>query len=272
MPPIYYKYRPINEYSEKLLRKQKIFFSFGYEYIDPFDSKVKIDTSGNIEDILNVLESTSLPPDIKDSIRNKILNNEITPEKLLFTAYEVAKKTIMSSCFSSDSLNVLMWSHYADSHKGICLGFANIRNEEYPALKFDLGNVPGDPPTLENGVFPITKVNYDTNEIIRWKPFQNDISVFMDAHTNKAKYWEYEKEHRIILAFKEYGTKILCFDRRFLKEVYLGTRIEKADKLKYIEIIKDEYLKKGLPVRVFQTLLSESRFELEMEEIKIGAF
>jgi hypothetical protein len=26
-------------------------------------------------------------------------------------------------CFSRTSSNILMWSHYGDNHKGICLGF-----------------------------------------------------------------------------------------------------------------------------------------------------
>jgi hypothetical protein len=272
MPEIYYKYRPVNEFLEKLLRQQELYFSFGYEYNDPFDSKVKIEISASKEEILNELESTPLQPDIKEFIRKKILNNKIEPEQYLLAAYETAKRTIMSSCFSTENLNVLMWSHYADSHKGICLGFANVSSEKFPALKFDLGNVPGDPPTLANGVFPIIKVNYDTNEIIRWRPFHNDISIFMDAHTNKAKYWEYEKEHRIILAFKEYRSKILRLDRKFLREVYFGARISKADKEKFINIIKDEYLKDGISVKVFQTLLSEKRFELDTEEVVLGAF
>jgi hypothetical protein len=164
-----------------------------------------------------------------------------------------------------------MWSHYADSHKGICIGLANVSNEEYPAIKFDLGNIPGDPPTLENGVFPAFKVKYDRDEIIVFKPYQDDISTFMDAHTNKAKFWKYEKEHRILLAYKKYKTKVLRFDRRFFRELYLGARISVPDKTRVLEIVEDEYLKKNIPVRVFQTKISTQKFKLDIEEINMNS-
>lgn len=255
-----------------MLNQQEVYFSFGHEYNDPFDSKVRIYFSSSEKDVLNRLETTPLPLETKESIRSSILSKKLKPEQYLWAAYEVAKTTIMSSCFSEDNLNVLMWSHYADSHKGVCLGFANVSKETIPAMKFDLGKVPGDLPTLKNGVFPLTKVNYDTNEIIRWEPFNNDISIFMEAHSNKAEYWQYEKEHRIILPYKEYQTKILRFDKRFLREVYFGAKISEIDKKNYLAIIQDQYIAEGIPVKAFQIKLSELHFDLEFEEISIRAF
>jgi hypothetical protein len=136
MPPIYYKYRPINFHTEQLLRNQEIYFSFGYEYNDPFDSKVRIDPSASVEEVLATLEETPIPENTKLFLRQKFKNNEIHPELHLHSVYEVAKTTIMSSCFSSEPANVLMWSHYADSHRGICIGLANISDEKVPAIKF----------------------------------------------------------------------------------------------------------------------------------------
>lgn len=267
MPKIFYKYKPINQFTDRLLNQQEVYFAFGHEYIDPFDSKVRICFSSSEKDILNKLDTTPLPLETKESIRSSILSKKLKPEQYLWAAYKVAKTTIMSSCFSEDNLNVLMWSHYADSHKGICLGFANVSTETVPAMKFDLGEVPGDPPTLKNGVFPLTKVNYDTNEIIIWEPFKNDISIFMEAHTKKAKYWQYEKEHRIILPYKEYQTKILRFDKRFLREIYFGAKVSEIDKAKYLAIIQDQYIAEGIPVKAFQIKLSELHFDLKFEEI-----
>ncbi len=69
-------------------------------------------------------------------------------------------------------MNVLMWSHYADSHKGFCIGLRNVSSETYPALKFDFGEVAGDPATVENGVLVIRQVEYDRTELIVWKPYE----------------------------------------------------------------------------------------------------
>lgn len=52
-------------------------------------------------------------------------------------------------CFTPDNANILMWSHYANSHSGICLEFDTLNDpaffiypinviysEEYPELEF----------------------------------------------------------------------------------------------------------------------------------------
>ncbi|MEN6374396.1 MAG: DUF2971 domain-containing protein [Smithella sp.] len=245
MPRIFYKYRGINENTDSLLKNQELHFSFGYEYNDPFDSKVRIESVGSNEDILMALETTQIDNGQKEFIKNSIIQGIFDHREMVEMAYETAKKTIISSCFCEGYDDVLMWTHYADSHKGICLGFSNVSTENTPALKFDCGNIPGDPATLENGVFPLTKVKYDINEIVTWVPFQDDIGTFIDAHQRKAKWWEYEKEYRIIIPYKEFGTQILRFDKRYLREVYFGARISEENFSKYKTIINEEYLNNG---------------------------
>ena len=71
--------------------------------------------------------------------------------------------------FSANNTNPVQWSHYAESHKGICLGFDVITS----ALK---------------------KVRYFSNRIkFPLRPKEKDI---MKAFITKYKHWQYEEEYR----------------------------------------------------------------------------
>lgn len=66
--------------------------------------------------------------------------------------HKLVENEIGVLCLSSDPLNILMYSHYADSHQGVCLEFTlerdNIFNPEdvryvkdFPCLEFGLDDV-----------------------------------------------------------------------------------------------------------------------------------
>jgi len=86
------------------------------------------------------------------------------------------------TCFSGNWNDPVMWSHYADEHKGIALGF------EFPSLVPD-------------------KVDYKEHPIPEeeWlNQFQNDPDGAMKAwFLRKYTSWQYEDEYRFISDLKE---------------------------------------------------------------------
>jgi hypothetical protein len=109
-------------------------------------------------------------------------------------------------CFSEEKTDVLQWAHYADRHKGICLGF----------------DVSGS-----QGKFG--RVKYRTTRF----PFPEklDVGFSWSLLSTKSKDWAYEKEWRVFLELKDcvwnegagrmlyfadFGTELV------LKEVILG--------------------------------------------------
>ena len=113
-------------------------------------------------------------------------------------------KRIGVICLTKEEDNYLMWSHYANSHTGFCIGFddeiiSNLTTDEMVCR----GGVAYKlvPPTVN-----FYKSGYD--EII--------FALLM----NKEESWSYEKEFRI--AYKEKGIKE--FDRSLIKEVVIGCR------------------------------------------------
>jgi hypothetical protein len=80
-------------------------------------------------------------------------------------------------CLSANQLHPLQWSHYADSHRGLCLHF-NCR--------------PGD--------FGLARqVRYRTKRAALSTLLQHSGDAIMDRLVfDKAKFWSYESEYRII--------------------------------------------------------------------------
>lgn len=71
-------------------------------------------------------------------------HHKLTQAALERTA-DTAAKSYSALCFSRSWDNILMWSHYGDRHKGICLGF-DVADEitrpvEYEPQPYEVGNL-----------------------------------------------------------------------------------------------------------------------------------
>lgn len=106
-------------------------------------------------------------------------------------------------CFSSDKYNPVQWAHYADNHKGLCLGF-EIPNSY------------------------VEKVSYVANRLN--KSILNAPEKQKKLLTTKFNHWSYEQEYRMLLELVNYpeespNLRFKHFDELLtLKEVYIGCR------------------------------------------------
>lgn len=94
-----------------------------------------------------------------------------------------------------------MWSHYADKHKGICIGMSFEPASDY---------------------YFIIPVNY----ILEFDPpdFINDyINSLTYWYSTKYKKWSYEKEYRII---NHKGGDIANLEQAAIKEVIFGCKVD----------------------------------------------
>ena len=153
-------------------------------------------------------------------------------------------KNIRIACFSTSPLNVLMYSHYTDKHKGICI--------EYDFSDFDTENTS----LLEVKYKEELKIDSET-DLITMKS-DNDINEeisFLDLFRTKHLNWEYEKEYRVIT----YDVDKIY---RPIKAIYLGKDFPKDN----IKLIKT--LIKGRSIKLYQVdLHGHNVFRLEATEI-----
>jgi len=112
--------------------------------------------------------------------------------------------------------NILMWSHYANGHKGICIEFKASNKSHW--------NFFGDAlPVDYSHKLPIIYF-YTDDEITRSRKF-----------IAKSDVWEYEKEFRL-LNFERNKNKYYIFDPALISKIYLGLKIydENIGKIKSI--------------------------------------
>jgi len=201
VPRYLYKYRDDGEYSKKIIKNKALWYPRPLTFNDPFDCQLEFDTKAELHSIERFLRINNKKMS-KDELRTRALYYYKNP-KILYDAINRGAKNSFNNhglcCFTIDPANILMWSYYANSHRGMC-------------LKFDLL---ADPVAF----FIPLKVDY-VQEYPYWNHIKgdNNASVTKLAST-KAKQWEHEQEYRI-LKFRKSGSH--SFDGSALQEIIFG--------------------------------------------------
>lgn len=241
---IYRYVRVLEESNEKTIISEKFksaiiesraFFSHPATFNDPLECVVPLKINGkNIS-----LESHY---ELVNSYLKTILNESDTARKKRIyetIKYGIALENCLVSCFSMEADNQLMWSHYADQHKGVCLCYEipntiDVLKEQikwsdnisYEMKKYDL-------------TFYCGAVSYRMERpamIVDNNIIQNDY-YFTDAVFIKPLCWHYEKEWRMVLSLpigSEIGFGVgmktnnyyATLPRNWLKEISFGLRLE----------------------------------------------
>jgi hypothetical protein len=151
-------------------------------------------------------------------------------------------------CFSKGSANPLLWSHYGDRHRGICLGF-------------DLAN---------QYVMPITyspdRLKLDIERRFSEGTLNESVeSIMRQILATKFQDWAYEDEVRMWLRLEEPDSQTNLFFKEFcadiaLREVILGPRC----KLSTQEV--QEAIGTVDNVQAYRSRLSFSSFRVEPSE------
>lgn len=204
LPPIIYKYSKLDEYFFQLLIKNEFWFSEPKAFNDPYDCNICFAEKAP-ESEQEIKENYFLPSDFdRDIFKGKSEQEigEIFESKARTEAYkenDYLKQIKQQAhnagicCFSATHNNLLMWSHYADSHRGVCIGYSS--NE------------------LLQSFGEINWVKYGNKfpEIKSLESFPK-----REVMTTKSEDWAYEKELRIIASpqahpFKRDAVKELIF-------------------------------------------------------------
>lgn len=109
-------------------------------------------------------------------------------------------------CFSRNWRNPVQWSHYADRHRGLCLGF-DVADERIRPVSYRRHRTPFDPALLED---------------------DGPAQAFMEELAcTKFSHWRYENEVRVFAALDERDQETGLFFAPFsptmaLREVIVG--------------------------------------------------
>ena len=234
----FYKYVDYDS-AVKIISNNSLLFSNPSSFNDPFDCFIGLlDIEPNdklIKRFQTYLHENESDINISDFKQDDSETFKRTIKEFL----SISLDTIKISCFTTEYLNPLMWAHYTEKHKGICLGFDFAYN---------------------NPDFIIKKVNYNwpLEKIDFYKGLRN---ILIQWLTTKSRHWDYEKEYRII-NFDLEG--FISFDKTCLKEIYFGTKLVEDTIFEMINLLNiNDYSNE---IECYQIKINDL---LELERVKM---
>ena len=262
-----YKYRNINENTLKTLKNNELYFSFPSEFNDPFDTKIDVNFEGNRADWKRYLLNIS--PYNSDSKIERILNsfeeyNYNIKELPTFNKekYFNAAESLIILCLSELNDNILMWTHYANNHKGICLGFKTTCISNSIGLEFE--DTFHFNPSKKRGFLPTFKVKYKKERPKPYNPLKDGKEKLFEFAKTKYLDWEYEKERRIIYLYNDIKEKIINFKRDILSEIIFGLKTSEEDINRIKDIVYENYISNGIKVDFYKTELCDGKYGLNI--------
>jgi hypothetical protein len=224
-----YKFVPVNGYTLKNLILKKLWFNHVNQVNDVQEGLIKFvnfDFSPSKKSIDNFLKKYNLDRDYV----NWFLKNFGFVRLYLrhWHDFEISKFRI--SCFSKINNNPLMWAHYADKHKGICL----VYDKNILLKNIKVANPNVDIMTVEYGIKPNVKLSENKNNI----SFEVDRQML----STKDKVWRYEKEVRLYYEVSSNSDEqSLRIGASPLKAVIYGATISNDDRDTISEIILKDF-------------------------------
>ena len=212
-PRYLYKYRS-KKSAIGFLKNSSIYFSSYKDFNDPFESACKKKYDFTPQEYFEAFQRLGVDPftsiqkveEIRLGLVNGVdLQRQVTDLILNGFAY---------FCMAKEPDNILMWSHYADSHKGVCLKFDLLQDLDTFAL-----TVPVD----YNSEYP----EFDT---LNGNPGINII-------TRKSPDWAYEHEHRTVKV-KEHGLHQI--NKEALVEIIFGCRTLKRNRTRIRNLARNK--------------------------------
>lgn len=274
---IFFQYRKVDTHTLEALENHELYFNNPSKFNDPFDSKLDLIWRGNIEGwsrlfgkhgVKDPIEVKNL---IKENFKKGILKKKSS--EYILTPNNKKFKTINKNlqlededypricCFSKTKKNILMWSHYTNGHKGICLCFKSEKIGNGNFLILD-----SNPEIL----FPVNYKEKDNEELPKQvnmlsKYDPKELAVFL---LTKHSLWAYEEEYRLILwkdGFNDKFTK--SFRKEDLEGIIFGIKTPLEDIKRIYGILKPNYLDAGIKVNFYKAQEMQDKYAIKIKKI-----
>ena len=237
-----YKYFNINDFSIDALKKRSVWLSSPTNFNDPYDCGLSIDYERLRKEEDDYFRLMFRSSDEKD--KEKAIRMGLTPGWVISVAkcnMEEYFGAIGICSFSESKLNLLLWAHYADKHKGFCVEYDCSDGSKLKEL-LERVNYVNDIPSITH-----REINNSGDGEGRKRYFSNLALI-------KSTDWQYEKEWRLIQDYQNQYYR----DELNIKAIYLGTRFDSNNKDLLINALGDTSSK----IQIKQIEKKKSSFEL----------
>jgi len=254
LPDTLYKYRYwTDKRQRRILTKRIAYFSSPADFNDPFDCKIPIrydiGPERQLEDIyfktIKAVYKNASDEQIREFSIKHVVEGPVDPstfkkdDKAYFEDLDQRMGVFSLSKHNDD---ILMWGHYAKSHKGYCLGFFTQELLKSEGVDY-IGKVHYSPE------FPVIIPNGDLT-------FEYEQQIF-----SKWNKWSYEDEYRLTKNHIE--NREIELPASAFKEIIFGYQMPEKDQDNVMEIIKHRFPN----IEVYQALPHEEKFSLQIERV-----
>lgn len=252
-----YKFRSLSGDSlghvERTLKHDELYFPRPSEFNDPFDCLPITGLDATDSEFLQYLEGLfkrRSPQMSRAERRTKAKEivadrkrNHRSKELLYFLEQSVPEATnavgVLSLAARPD--HVLMWTHYADSHRGICLRFKASSTSPF------FGKA--------------QRVSYQSERPVLNMIKDDPLTQTNKALLTKADFWSYEQEWRIVN--HEQGPGVHRFPTELLDGLIFGIRCEQRLREHIAELAKA----RKFPVQLYEANLSGKSFGIQISAL-----
>lgn len=235
---ILFKYRAFDKSCLELLLNRELWFALPATLNDPFEAE------SSMPEVLDAVWARyPLPPE----------------ERKIYEDYLHELLNSVGICsFSKARKNQLMWSHYADEHKGICIGFKENKIRPLSSYIYPIDVTYQDEYPFED---IIERFNYFERSpgMNTLKSVTGDIlySVLGTKYTS----WKYERERRLVF------TKSAAhqFEPETVNSITFGLRMAERDKQTLRTLLSGA---EWDHVKWFQSAKSPTKYSLDFKRLK----
>jgi hypothetical protein len=262
VPGKLYKYRKFDAKTLRLITDHELHYANPRLFNDPLDCAFEVNIDIGLKELVALLRGI-YGPDRKEEFQQEMGHNlylvseegdwktdkrarAYLERRLAWSIesqvrHEFDSRGVLS--FSATWKSVLMWSHYADEHRGICLEFdtSELQHEHLSPVNYG-----GERSVL-------------ASDLLAWKllgDLEAEKRAFNKHFYSKAPEWRYEKEWRDIS-----DQPCSRGDYR-ISGIYFGFRCDYAIKVAIVKMLGVE-----TDVKLFEVALSRSSFKLRRIEL-----
>lgn len=233
-----YKFRSFNKFGLQIITNHEIYFSSPEELNDPLECRFKSSTV--IKELQHRLSGDDLAT-FKRILRKQYNEKETGDSVPIFQAIEKRSKQAGILSLSRANDDPLMWSHYADGHRGFCIGFRRSYFEDLIENSYQQFSIVGG----ANVDYSASPKYFDI--IIDFiRDYHNDTSfdtfinnLLISIVNTKSDKWEYETEYRMV----RFSKGLLKIPVSEIKEIIMGQKASPADKTMLFSILDNASLK-----------------------------
>lgn len=247
IPSHLYKYRSLRtkkdrEHTLRIFTHNEIYFAKCKEFNDPFDCNLHISVDGDFNTHKAILRQ--LNPNLSEEKIDIQTHKDLQPENIKKRERKINKEirrineNVGIFSMSAKRDNILMWSHYADYHRGICIEFKTTGGKLFGC---DMLNIDYDEK------YPKFNV-YDDMNLERVRKYV----------CTKSLGWGYEEEWRIF--YRETGCQYFSPGDEEISGVILGARISKRNKALVLKCLSETNCK----AKLYEAHECKDRFGLDI--------